>query len=514
MMLGTVLLVVPTLLGGMWLSVQRHMAMELTQVGGDVEHVADAVLQSFEYASPPDGAAHRRHIDRALGDLELVKNVQIVAQNGSIVFSRDADEIGSTIPTTESAPCNSCHESAGSMPVQDSMTYIDGDGTPIFHQAFSIPNDTMCHACHIPDYDTLGTLLVSFDFSHAADEVRQFRVSTGVTIGLAILVLMGGITLLFRRLVTNPLALMSRGIRQVERGEFEIGPAPDRVDELGELHRAFSRMTGRLAENEAALQNKVKHGVERVEALTKRLVTINADLARLERLSTLGAVSAKVVHEVRTPLNALSLNLQLLRRMMQGHDEQLPGASELTENAAQEIERISMVLSRFMERARVPRPAWVEEDVRDLVKGVLLLLAGDAHEVGVELTYRVEENLGHLIVAADSIRQVLINLVSNGLMAMKDGGEVYVEVTRPAADRLRLEVRDQGSGISDADLGRIFEPFFTTRQGGTGLGLPVVKQILDHMGGSICVDSKPNGGTCVTVMVPIRTEGQGDAEHE
>lgn len=514
MIMGTVLLVVPTLLGGMWLSLQRHVAMELEQVEGDVQHIADTVVQSFEYASPPGGSVHRRHIERALGDLQLVQNVQLVAHDGNVVFSRNPEEIGTVIPTTRREPCNSCHINEGEPPVAESLTYVADDGTPIFHQSYPVPNQPMCHRCHVADMEELGTLLISFDQSDVRAEVRQFRVSAGVTIGLAILVLMGGITLLFNRLVGKPLEIIADDVRRVEMGDLEIGATSDKADELGELHRAFGRMTGKLAEHETLLQNKVKRGAERVEALTKRLVTIDADLTRLQRLSALGAISAKVVHEVRTPLNALSLNLQMLRRTMSGQDQTIPGVLELTENAHQEIERISAVLTDFMQRAKVPRAAFVEEDVDDLVRGVLMLLAADAGEAGVDLTYRVEEDLGRQIVAADSIRQILINLVSNGLVATKDGGEIHVEVTRPTQDRLRLVVSDQGIGIAEAELARIFEPFYTTRPGGTGLGLPVIRQILDQMSGTISVDSQPGEGTRVTVNVPIRVRGGDDGDQE
>lgn len=503
MMVGTLLLVVPTLLAGMWMALAQHRHLEMEQVEGDVEHVADAVRQALEYVSPLAGSVHQRHIERALGDLEFVDNVRVVATDGAVVYSRIESEVGQTLRPEATQPCAHCHTQPGAPPAADDVVFESPDGRPIYHEIFTIPNQAMCHRCHVPDLDELGLLLISFDVSHAYEELRQFKRSSTLTILVAMVVLMGGIAVLFGRLVGRPLKRIGQDIGRVHQGDFDLGEPPSTPDQLGELHRTIVEMASELGDSRDRLEERVRRGSARVDDLTRRLQTISADLARLERLSALGALSAKVVHEVRTPLNALSMNVQLIRRMLRQGPAHQDSVLELIDNAHREIERISSVLTRFMERARVPKPTWSTENVDELVGGVLMLLTADANQRGVGLGYSVDESLGSLYVPGDAIRQILINLVTNAANASSSGSEVVVEVKAAGEELLRIQVIDQGIGIAPDDIERVLEPFYTTTEGGTGLGLAVVTQLVDQMGGTLAIESEEGRGTRAVVELPL-----------
>ena len=513
------MLLIPTMLLAFWIGMRRHARLEEHQMAEDVQIVADAVRRSFEIITPNSTPVHRQHVINTVGELELIDNVRVVAINGSISFSLSPDEVGQHWDRSSHDPCRGCHQDSGiaeeleptaanneflASHVQSSAVVPNSlDGTGHFNAMFPIPNQPSCLQCHQAQYEELGQLLVSFDMSDQHAEMSAYRRSAAYTIIVAVLVAMAGIALLFQYLVRNPLRRLQMQMQRVEGGQFELGAPIGSRDELGQLYAAFAGMTQQLAQHQGQLKRRVNEGTQQVSALTKRLHTIDADLVQLERLSALGALSAQVVHEVRTPLNALSLNLQLLQRELRKHHDLPSAVIELTDNYRAEVDRMSAVLSRFMHRARLPRARATREPVDKLVQDVLAFLAKKAETSGVELTSSGLHSIGALYLPADYLRQVLINLVSNGIRACGGAGVVAVDGELVDSDHLILRVIDTGQGIPEENLELIFDPFFTTRSDGTGLGLAVVRQIVERVDGRISVDSTQGEGSCFTVDLPV-----------
>ena len=527
-MAGTVLLLVPTMLLAFWIGMKRHSRLEEHQIAEDVQIVADAVRRSFEIITPGSTPTHRPHIVRTVGELALIENVRVVAVDGSISFSLSSDEIGQHWDRSRHEPCSGCHQAGGIAEELDSSDTSDQflashvqsnaivadslGGTDIYNAMFPVPNQPECLQCHQAQYEQLGQLLVSFDMSDQHAEMAAYRRSAAFTIVIAVVVAMAGIALLFQYLVRKPLRRLQTQMQRVEGGQFELGSPISSKDELGQLYGAFAGMTQQLAQQQDQLKRRVSEGTQQVSALTKRLHTIDADLVQLERLSALGALSAQVVHEVRTPLNALSLNLQLLQRELRKHEDLPSAVIELTDNYRAEVDRMSAVLSRFMHRARLPRARATLEPVKELVQNVLAFLKQDAQASGVELMTDGLERLGELYVPADYLRQVLINLLSNGILACEGKGSVTVKGELLSSDRLILQINDTGRGIPSENLELIFDPFFTTRSDGTGLGLAVVRQIVERVDGRITVESTEGKGSCFTVDLPVKRPNEAEDE--
>ena len=504
MMIGTALLLVPTLLASVWFSMAEHVKLEEEQVSEDVSQVAFAIEQSFEVIPRGSATAHQAQLQRAVGALALVDSVRVVNINGRISFSLDPEEGGEQFNRLDREPCSGCHMNELD-PSDGSAVFDMPDGTAVYHQMTRIENNPICQQCHMEEYNDLGVLLVSFDMSDVRAEMSHYRRSAGMTIVLAVVVVMCGIALLFHLLIRRPLHRIRSQMGRVEQGDFELGSPVTSQDELGQLYATFAGMTKQLAENRRQLQQRVTEGSKKVTALTKKLRTIDADLVKLERLSAIGALSAQVGHEVRTPLNALSMNLQLLQRQLRRHGDVEPEIIELTDNSSAEIERIAQVLNRFMERARLPTVKFVTESVQTLVRGVFTLLNLDAEEKGVSLNLTGATDIPPLRLPGDYLRQVLINLLSNGIRACRDGGRIQVEATLRDSRLLILTVADDGEGIPADELDRIFRPFYTTHEEGTGLGLAVVRQILQRVQGSISVESTEGQGTTFTIEVPTNS---------
>lgn len=221
---------------------------------------------------------------------------------------------------------------------------------------------------------------------------------------------------------------------------------------------------------------------------------------RAERLAAVGTLAAGLAHEVRNPLNSATLQLQLLeRRLERGKIDQESLSGTLT-IVKSEIERLDAMVSDFLAFAK-PRPITTEpSDLNELVRGVVQLVNLEAKDAGVGLNTELDPSLGSVPVDAQSIKQVVLNLVRNAIEASGSGGNITL-TTRPSNERacVVLEVLDDGPGFSDD--APVFDAFYTTKDRGTGLGLAIVHRIVSEHGGSIAVSSRP-GHTCFTIELP------------
>jgi two-component system nitrogen regulation sensor histidine kinase GlnL len=236
---------------------------------------------------------------------------------------------------------------------------------------------------------------------------------------------------------------------------------------------------------------------------------LEEQVRRADRLRSLGELSAAIAHEVRNPLQGISLTLSNLQEYL------APGAEPYVQVMFAEMERLNAIVGGILSFARPASPQPFEVGLGSVCARALDLAAERAAQRGVELVLlpvtdpddRAEVDEGQMI-------QVVLNLVLNGIDAAPPGGRVRVRCERVAtpagsAPRCRIAVHDDGPGIPDDARERLFDPFFTTKSDGTGLGLAVCQKIVAEHHGSIHVDSRPASGTTFTVDVPARFAGPG-----
>ncbi len=220
-------------------------------------------------------------------------------------------------------------------------------------------------------------------------------------------------------------------------------------------------------------------------------------LVQRERLAALGELAAVVAHEVRNPLGVIFNSASTLRRTI-GDD---PSKRHLVDILEEEAQRLNHIVGDLLDFARPLSPSLKSEPIGPLAEeAVTVALA--AKERPIAVTYEIEPGLPDVPIDRRLIRQALVNVAMNAVQAMARGGKLTTRLAREGA-RLRLEIEDTGPGIDDAVARRIFEPFFTTRAQGTGLGLTVVKRIIDVHGGEVSLRSTVGKGTVFRMLLPI-----------
>jgi signal transduction histidine kinase len=278
------------------------------------------------------------------------------------------------------------------------------------------------------------------------------------------------------------------------------------------MYNIVGGVTGLLSQRErertVELQ-KTARGLEesyqKLQHQSERLVVIEEQLRRAEKLSTLGEMAAVLAHEIRNPLGSIRGTAEILK------DDYQPGdpKHEFIEIQIKETERLNRVVEDFLRMAR-PQPADLRPcPVLEELETIATLVANDARDRQIRLV--VQPSAAPVIIKADGekLRQAFLNIILNALQATPPGGSVIISITVDQAAVCEIRFRDTGPGIDAAMLERIFDPFFTTKPEGTGLGLAITRKIIESHGGTMVVESELGRGTTVMVRLPMQTRANG-----
>jgi signal transduction histidine kinase len=256
---------------------------------------------------------------------------------------------------------------------------------------------------------------------------------------------------------------------------------------------AVGYLTGYFSDRERATREAAEASAQAAREAARGLVEAQAQLRQADRLATLGLLAANLAHEVRNPLASLKGIADLLRAAPASGDVR----KELIDIIDQEVQRLDAVVGTYLESARPARDDGRSE-VQAVVDGVRALLDAEARKRGVRISPEISPPDLVLPLAQDLLRQVLVNLVLNGLQAVGPGGNVWIRGSRTEAGAV-LVVEDNGPGFPPELEGHEPRPFFTTRSHGTGLGLPIARGIVGSHGGTLRLENRPDGGARVVV---------------
>ena len=221
-------------------------------------------------------------------------------------------------------------------------------------------------------------------------------------------------------------------------------------------------------------------------------------LIQTERLAAMGRMAAHVTHEVRNPLSSIGLNVEML-------EEELASAGvetkALLRAIQREVDRLTSITEEYLRMARLPAPRLGPEDPAALVRDVASFVSREMESTQVRLEVEVEPNLPLVPIDEAQIRQSLLNLLRNAREAMPSGGRIVLAARRDG-DGVAISVSDEGEGVPDDRKERVFDVFFSTKERGTGLGLPLTREIVvAHRGRVRCEDASPRG-TVFTIWLP------------
>jgi two-component system sensor histidine kinase HydH len=229
--------------------------------------------------------------------------------------------------------------------------------------------------------------------------------------------------------------------------------------------------------------------------------SLRREVARSQRLASLGSLAAGVAHEIRNPLSSIKgFATYFLER------QEKPEDKEIADIMIHEVDRLNRVVSQLVELARPVSVSRKPVSLRTVIENSLKLLERESSDKNIEIkTGFPAENL-QIALDVDRINQVLLNLYLNSIESMEKGGMLAVSLSADEMGAI-IKVSDTGSGIAEKDLPHVFDPYFTTKTRGTGLGLAIVHNIIEAHDGKITVASRPGQGATFTIFLPGAIQG-------
>lgn len=252
--------------------------------------------------------------------------------------------------------------------------------------------------------------------------------------------------------------------------------------------------------SELSLDDPSRSGVVIVVTDITELKTYEQTAARKERLSEMGHLAAGVAHEIRNPLNAISIAAQRLESEIApvDHREEFLG---FTRQIRSETKRLNDIITRFLSLARGEGASKTSTDLTSLCAEVEQLISPELTGLGIKLTVSCQPGL-QVAATPDQLKELLLNLCNNAKEAIAgQPGEVAI-IAQGQQGRVRIAVADSGPGIPAEIRSKVFAPYFTTKEGGTGIGLATVHQIAEELGGAIDIQDSPLGGAAIIITLP------------
>jgi len=293
-----------------------------------------------------------------------------------------------------------------------------------------------------------------------------------VTLVLALFI---GLVALF---MLRPLARLKRAAQEIAAGDLEQRVIIKTKDEIGELGQEFNRMADSIQERDQALHQQQEH------------------LVQTEKMAVVGRMASKISHEVRNPLNALGLNVEMLEDEVETQE-----GKKILQATSGAIDRLNRVAENYLSMARAPKQDAHEINLLPLLQRLERLIQVECQEKKLIFSLETPKNVSQVHADATRIEQALLNLTRNAMEASQVGSQFGIRVQENEG-RVHIHVWDHSKGISPEEKEHIFDPFFTTKEKGTGLGLSITNEIIREEGGEIVCLSDSNQGTRFEISLP------------
>ncbi|MDD2542118.1 MAG: ATP-binding protein [Desulfuromonadaceae bacterium] len=304
---------------------------------------------------------------------------------------------------------------------------------------------------------------------------RLFATGMVFAVGIALIIFLA-------QRYTTPIRNLVEDFKRISSGDLSVTIPVESNDEIGEMAKGFNSMVEKLRER---------------EALEKRLY-------EAEHLSRVGQLASGIAHEIRNPLNYISLAIDHLKtEMLPRCGNNCSELEELADKIKEEVRRANYMVVNFMNYGRPLKLRRTKVEYRELLAKVLPVLEDRLTEQHIGVDLQILADLPRLWIDGELFRNCILNFVTNASQAMPDGGTITLGAQLEGRV-VKLIFSDQGNGIAPEDIGKIFQPYFTTKDVGIGLGLAITERIIKEHGGEIEIESTMGSGTTFTVSLPLQ----------
>lgn len=479
-------------------------------------NISDLIKKSTRYGMLLNRREDVYHIIKTLGSEIGVEEISIYNKQGVIIYSTHQDQINKKVDLT-SKVCIGCHNT--NSPLQ---TLAKKDKTRIYknkrnERVLGLLNPIInepdcsnadCHA-HSPEVKVLGVLDVGVSLKRL-DQIIQTSTKETIISSLVMMLIVSVFSGLFIiNMVNKPLRKIRKGIEEVGNGNLNYKIALNSNTELGNVANRFDEMSTKLNDAYEEIKRWSDTLTDKVEEKTNELKNIYNQVYQIEKLASLGKLSATVAHELNNPLaGILTLSKLVVKKIKtSAHSENFKETLDYLQLIANESARCGQIVKDLLIFSHTEPDEFAKENLLKIIDNCVTLIDHHLEINGIELIKDYSEEPIILYCNANKIQQALMSLLINSIEAMINKGKLTINL---ATDEKNVTIRiiDEGIGISDKDLPHIFEPFYSTKEAssGTGLGLAVAYGIITKHDGRIEVEKTSKEGTTFKIILPLNKQ--------
>jgi signal transduction histidine kinase len=434
------------------------------------------------------------------------KDMQVMME-GMVKDSKELKEIRIFLPEKGTIVASSKPEEVGTRIYREGLQlFKEKGGREAFvieknnqHYASKLTpleNHAICHRCHGSTEKILGVMDVEISLAGVQQSIRDLKKEHLLDTAIAFFLMGGGFLLVIGLLIDSPIKKMIKTIRRIESGDLSARMKEGKADEFGLVAKSFNRMLGSLE----SANNEIKR-------------CHNEQMQRAAKLASLGEIISGIAHEIKNPLAGISCAVQVFQSEVSDDDNR----KAITKEILDQINRLDRTVKGLLNFARPKPPRFAPARVMDVLDKAMFFIYPEAKKHNVVARTESEDDIPDIMMDADQIEQVFLNLMINAVQAMPSGGELKVSVSLLNKDEfdsdssvqsniekiVSVEFQDTGDGIEQENVRTIFDPFFTKKAKGTGLGLSISRRIVQEHGGDISVISEVGKGSTFTVYLPV-----------
>lgn len=468
-----------------------HIRREHTYITKASLRTADLIMSVIERSITSSmSTGNTRDVQTILemvGSDPRLAGVRIFHPDGRVLKSSNPHEIGRRVDP---------HSLATFLNGRQHDIFRGPGGDEVIGVVKPIYSKPRCIPCHGAGHRVIGILNLDLSLAEMESQLLETSQLFGLSMLAIVLLLTGGISLIVHRFVRLPLKTMAEKMAQVENGDLTVTLEPQREDEVSSLAVSFNSMVERLRQANDELQACHYQQMERVD-----------------RLASVGEMSAGIAHEIKNPLAAISGAITVLSDDFAEDDPR----REVISKVLEQIARLDKAATDLLFFGRPGKPNFEFVDTNDLLNKTMFFISQHPEARNVHQIKEFTRHLPPVWVDEKQLQQVFFNIIINAIQAMKDGGTLLLQtdlIAAPGGEGVRVLVGDSGPGIKAEDLESIFTPFFTTKTQGTGLGLSICRQLMEQQGGTIEIKSRLGDGTRVVINLPVSKDAVPDMNED
>ena len=476
--------------------------------------ISEVIKKSTRYSMLLNRREDVHQIIRTIGTEPGVQVIRIYNKLGVIIFSTDSVEINKRVNLNAEA-CIGCHNSSvpsSNLSRQSKLRiFKNGNSQRMLGLINPIQNENDCSSgdchAHAPQIKVLGVLDVVLSLD-SLDKVIAANIKSTIASSILITIIIAATCGVFIILLVNkPMRILSRGMEELGNGNLNYRISINSQNEFGKISHRFNDMSIKLDAAYKEIKDWSENLNKKVQQKSEELKSIYNQVFQIEKLASLGKLSATVAHELNNPLEGILTYSKLISKKLNASqiNGEYKNLIEYLDLIADESSRCGKIVKDLLLFSHKEDDEFNNADLISIVNRSITLVNHHLEIHQIKLVKNYEQDYIELNCNPQKIQQAVMSLLINAIESMTTPGEINLDVFKEESHAV-IKITDQGYGIDPKDLPHIFEPFYSTKEAskGTGLGLAVVYGIITHHNGEIVVEKTSKEGTTFRVTLPIK----------